>query len=385
MKNFKKYSGIFLLIIFLIIKFQDSNFVKKIENISYDFFQSIFTVDTDFNNVVIVDIDEKSIGEIGQFPWRRDIFAKLINKLNTLDASIISFDIFFSEEDKQNPKRILEEFDIESSDVLDSDQSLYNEIQTSKIILPVLGDISAFNKNNNSKPKANIVTKGTNGFNYLYSFKNKITSLEKFNDAAQGIGNISYLDSQDGVLRSLPILLKIEDKVWPALSFETLRVLHENKTILVKSNENGISEIKTRKYKINTDANAVVFINYKNFDKKNYISAADILNDRINKNSIQNKIILIGSSAQGLFDFVKIPNGKVIPGVETHAHVIENIVNNDFIIKNFNTKIIENILLLISLIIVLIIPNKIQPKYSIVFYSGLLIILIVNKHNSLSI
>jgi len=375
-KNFKKYSGIFLLIIFLIIKFQDSNFVKKIENISYDFFQSIFTVDTDFNNVVIVDIDEKSIGEIGQFPWRRDIFAKLINKLNTLDASIISFDIFFSEEDKQNPKRILEEFDIESSDVLDSDQSLYNEIQTSKIILPVLGDISAFNKNNNSKPKANIVTKGTNGFNYLYSFKNKITSLEKFNDAAQGIGNISYLDSQDGVLRSLPILLKIEDKVWPALSFETLRVLHENKTILVKSNENGISEIKTRKYKINTDANAVVFINYKNFDKKNYISAADILNDRINKNSIQNKIILIGSSAQGLFDFVKIPNGKVIPGVETHAHVIENIVNNDFIIKNFNTKIIENILLLISLIIVLIIPNKIQPKYSIVFYSGLLIILI---------
>ena len=364
------------MIIFLIIKFQDSNFVKKIENISYDFFQSIFTVDTDFNNVVIVDIDEKSIGEIGQFPWRRDIFAKLINKLNTLDASIISFDIFFSEEDKQNPKRILEEFDIESSDVLDSDQSLYNEIQTSKIILPVLGDISAFNKNNNSKPKANIVTKGTNGFNYLYSFKNKITSLEKFNDAAQGIGNISYLDSQDGVLRSLPILLKIEDKVWPALSFETLRVLHENKTILVKSNENGISEIKTRKYKINTDANAIVFINYKNFDKKNYISAADILNDRINKNSIQNKIILIGSSAQGLFDFVKIPNGKVIPGVETHAHVIENIVNNDFIIKNFNTKIIENILLLISLIIVLIIPNKIQPKYSIVFYSGLLIILI---------
>ena len=367
------------MIIFLIIKFQDSNFVKKIENISYDFFQSIFTVDTDFNNVVIVDIDEKSIGEIGQFPWRRDIFAKLINKLNTLDASIISFDIFFSEEDKQNPKKILEEFDIESNNVLDSDQSLYNEIQTSKIVLPVLGDISAFNKNNNSKPKANIVTKGTNGFNYLYSFKNKITSLEKFNDAAQGIGNISYLDSQDGVLRSLPILLKIEDKVWPALSFETLRVLHENKTILVKSNENGISEIKTRKYKINTDANAIVFINYKNFDKKNYISAADILNDRINKNSIQNKIILIGSSAQGLFDFVKIPNGKVIPGVETHAHVIENIVNNDFIIKNFNTKIIENILLLISLIIVLIIPNKIQPKFSIVFYSGLLIILIVTS------
>ena len=379
MKNFKKYSGILLLIIFLIIKLQDSNFVKKTENILYDFFQSIFTVDTDFNDLVIVDIDEKSIGEIGQFPWRRDIFAKLINKLNILEASVISFDIFFSEEDKQNPKKILEEFNIENNNILDSDESLYNEILSSKVILPVLGDISTFKKNNNSKPKANIITKGTNGFNYLYNFKNKITSLEKFNEAAQGIGNISYLDSQDGVLRSLPILLKIEDKVWPALSFETLRVLHENKTILVKSNENGISEIKTRKYKINTDPNAIVFINYKNFDKKNYISATDILNDKIDKDLIENKIVLIGSSAQGLFDFVKIPNGKVIPGVETHAHVIENIINNDFIIKNFNTKIIENILLLISLIIVLIIPNKIQPKYSIVFYSGLLIILIATS------
>jgi CHASE2 domain-containing sensor protein len=191
MKNFKKYSGILLLIIFLIIKLQDSNFVKKIENISYDFFQSIFTVDADFNDVVIVDIDEKSIGENGQFPWRRDIFAKLINKLNILEASVISFDIFFSEEDKQNPKKILEEFNIENNNILDSDESLYKEILSSKVILPVLGDISTFTKNNNSKPKANIVTKGTNGFNYLYNFKNKITSLEKFNDAAQGIGNIS--------------------------------------------------------------------------------------------------------------------------------------------------------------------------------------------------
>ena len=62
-------------------------------------------------------------------------------------------------------------------------------------------------------------------------------------------------------------------------------------------------------------------------------------------NIIKDKIILIGSSAQGLFDFVKIPSGKVIPGVETHAHAIENIINNDFIIKNLKTDIIEIIIL----------------------------------------
>ena len=65
----------------------------------------------------------------------------------------------------------------------------------------------------------------------------------------------------------------------------------------------------------------------------------------VNANKLRNKIVIIGSSAQGLFDFVKIPNGDVIPGVQTHAHLIENIVNNDFIIKNLYTTIAENLLL----------------------------------------
>ena len=72
-----------------------------------------------------------------------------------------------------------------------------------------------------------------------------------------------------------------------------------------------------------------MYINYKKFDKEKYLSAVDILNDKISKNIVKDKIILIGSSAQGIFDFVKIPSGKVIPGVETHAHAIENIINND--------------------------------------------------------
>jgi len=376
MDNVKKYSGIVLLLIFILIKIQDSVLVKKIENMSYDVFQSFFIEKSDFDEVVIVDIDEKSIGELGQFPWRRDIFANLILKLNKLEASVISFDIFFSEEDKQNPIKILKEFDVESNSVLDSDQMFLNSIETSNVVLPILGDISIFEKNNNSKPKTNIISKGSDTSNYLYKFKNKITSLEKFNNASKGIGNISYLDTQDGVLRSLPIMLEIDNDIWPSLSLETLRVFHGNKNILVKSSKNGISEIKTRKYQFNTDPNAIVYINYKNFNKEHYISAVDVLNEKVNKNIIKNKIILVGSSAQGLFDFVKIPNGKVIPGVETHAHVIENIINNDFVIKNLMTDIIENIILLISLIIVLIIPNRIKPKYSIVFFSALVVVLI---------
>ena len=376
MSSIKKYSGIFLLIFLVLIKIQDSNFVRKIENISYDAYQSLFIEKSTFDEVVIIDIDEKSIGEIGQFPWRRDIFADLIQKLNQYGVSIITFDVFFSEEDKQNPKKILEEFNIKNDTVFDSDQKLLESIQSSNVVLPVLGDVSEYNKNNSSKPKTNIISKGGDPSDYVYSFKNKITSLEKFNNAAKGVGTISYLDSSDAVLRSLPIFLKIENDIWPALSLETLRVLHGHKSILINSDEAGINLIKTRKYQIEPDTNAIVHINYKKFDKENYISAVDVLNQNINANKLRDKIAIIGSSAQGIFDFVKIPNGNVIPGVETHAHLIENIINNDFIIKNTFTTITENLLLIISLILALIIPNKILPRFSIVFFAGLVFILL---------
>ena len=376
MNNIKKYSSIVLLIFLFLIKIQDSNFVKKVENISYDAYQSFFIEKSTFEDVVIIDIDEKSIGEIGQFPWRRDIFADLIQKLNQYGVSVITFDVFFSEEDKQNPKKILEEFNINNDTVIDSDEKLLESIQLSNVVLPVLGDISMYNKNNSSKPKTNIISKGEDVSNYTYSFKNKITSLEKFNNAAKGVGTISYLDSPDAVLRSVPIFLKIADDIWPALSLETLRVLHGHKSILINSDETGINLIKTRKYQIKPNPNAIVHINYKKFNRENYIPAVDVLNLKINENKLKNKIVIIGSSAQGLFDFVKIPNGNVIPGVETHAHLIENIVNNDFIIKNIYTTIAENLLLIISLILALIIPKKILPKFSIVFFAGLVFILL---------
>ena len=144
MNNVKKYSGIVILIFLVLIKIQDSNFVMKVENILYDAYQGLFIEQSNYDEVVIVDIDEKSIGEVGQFPWRRDVFAKLIKRLNQYGASVIAFDIFFSEEDKQNPKKILEEFEINNDTVIDSDQELLESIESSKVVLAVLGDVIIF-------------------------------------------------------------------------------------------------------------------------------------------------------------------------------------------------------------------------------------------------
>ena len=145
--------------------------------------------------------------------------------------------------------------------------------------------------------------------------------------------------------------------------------------MLVKSNKNGIELIKTRKHTIPSDQNAVINIKFNKFSKDNYISAIDVMNNDFDQKRIENKIILIGSSAQALFDIVKISNGKTVPGVEIHAHIIDNILKNESIIKNIYTQLSENIIFLLLLIFFIYIPMKIKPKFSIIFFVGTIFVI----------
>ena len=377
----KKYKNFIILIIFAIfltaLKITNIDIVKKISLINYDFYQKTL-VKGEVKNITIIDIDEKSIATIGQFPWRRDVYAKILRNLNQFNPASVAFDIFFSEEDKQNPKNLLIELKknnniSENIEVLDTNKIFIDEIKKTKAILPVVGEIRKNIVINNSKPKLRIISKGSNPKNHLFKFNGKITSLEKINNAATGIGSISLLPGIDGIIRSVPILLNIDDQIWPSLSLESIRVSNDQKNLLIETNDAGIQSIKTRKNLFTTDNNAVINIKYKVFKKENYISAIDIINSDFDKKRIENKIVLIGSSAQGLFDIVKISNGRVVPGVEVHAHIINNILTDDSIKKNLFTNSIENILLIIVLIMLILVPSKTKPKYSILFFIGCLI------------
>ena len=371
----KKYIYLGTIFLFLvIIKLINPPIIKKISFVNHDFYQKMFNRG-EVKSVTIVDIDEKSLAKIGQFPWRRDIYSKILDNLNQHNPSVIAFDIVFSEEDKQNPKDLLLQLQKESDEFLDvkvtnTNQVFIDSLKRSKVVLPVIGEPNDNFIENNSEPKLRLIVKGDDPKNFIYRYKNKITSLENLNSAAKGIGSISLLPNIDGIIRNVPILYNIDNKIWPSLALEAVRVATGQKNLLVQSDKNGIQLIKTRKNIIPSDQNGVINIKYKKFDKKNYISAVDIVNNDFDQKRIENKIILIGSSAQALFDIVKISNGKTVPGVEIHAHIIDNILKNENIVKNLITQIAENIIFLILIIFLIFIPTKIKPKFSIIFFIG---------------
>ena len=143
MKNKKIISLGILLIFFITLKVINPSIIQKISFINYDFYQKVFNRG-EVKDVTIVDIDEKSIAKIGQFPWRRDIYSKILKNLNQHNPRVIAFDIVFSEKDKQNPKDLLSKLQVESDqliniDVIDTNKIFINSIKNSKVILPILG------------------------------------------------------------------------------------------------------------------------------------------------------------------------------------------------------------------------------------------------------
>ena len=105
--KYNNYLIFFVLLILLIaLKIVNPSFVKSISFISFDLYQKAFPLEKQDSNVVIIDIDEKSLGKFGQFPWSRSVFAKIIDQVNTSEPKAIGFDIFFTEKDKQSPEEL---------------------------------------------------------------------------------------------------------------------------------------------------------------------------------------------------------------------------------------------------------------------------------------
>ena len=242
----------------------------------------------------------------------------------------------------------------------------------------MLGSNVPSHSNYDRKAKARFLSKGGDPKDFTYSYTYSIGSLETLEKSVKGLGSISFLDQTDGIIRSLPLLVRFDNKIYPTMGLEMIRVGNNQKNIYVEMNEVGINRISARPYKILSDPNGIIWIRYKNSIKSQYISSSDVYDGKFPENFFKDKYVLIGASAQGLFDLVKTPLGVTIPGVEVHANVIENIIDQSFLIRNPNTYVFELIFAIIVSIITFVLSQKIKPKFSLsIFFGSIFIVIII--------
>ena len=382
--KYKNYLTFVALLIFLIsIKIANPSFVKSISFISFDLYQKIFPLKKNETDVVIIDIDEKSLGKFGQFPWSRSVFAKILENVNATNPKAIGFDVFFTEKDKQSPDEFLKAYNLIPTDVSKiqnlkgHDQIFQEQLENSKSVTAVLGSNVPSHSNYDRKAKAKFLSKGGDPKNFTYSYPYSIGSLEMLEKSVKGLGSISFLDQTDGIIRSLPLIVQFEKKMYPTMGLEMIRVGGKQKNLYVEMNEVGITRISSRPHKILSDPNGIIWIKYKKSLKSQYISASSVYDGKFDEARFKDKYVLIGASAQGLFDLVKTPLGKTIPGVEVHANVIENILDQSYLVRNPNTYVFELFFSILVGFITFFLSQRIKPKFSLLVFFGSLIVTIV--------
>ncbi len=383
-KNTNYIAYLVILILLVSLKINNPSFVKSISYLSFDLYQKIFTLNKNDSDVIIIDIDEKSLGKFGQFPWSRSVFAIILEKVNKDQPKAVGFDIFFTEKDKQSPDEIIKSYNLIPTDVTElqkikgHDEIFGEQLKKTKSVTAVLGSPVPSYSNYDRKAKARFLSKGGDPKEFTYSYTYSIGSLEQLENNVKGLGSISFLDQTDGIIRSLPLIVKFNNEIYPTMGLEMVRVGNNQKNIYIEMSDIGVNRISARPYKISSDPNGIIWIRYKNPIKSQYISASSVFEGKFPDNFFKDKYVLIGASAQGLFDLVKIPLGLTVPGVEVHANVIENIIDQSFLIRNPNTYIFELLFVFIVSVLTFFISQKIKPKYSLsIFFSSLIIVIII--------
>ena len=383
-KNTNYIAYLVILILLVSLKINNPSFVKSISYLSFDLYQKIFTLNKNDSDVIIIDIDEKSLGKFGQFPWSRSVFASILEKVNKDQPKAVGFDIFFTEKDKQSPDEIIKSYNLIPTDVTElqkikgHDEIFGEQLKKTKSVTAVLGSPVPSYSNYDRKAKARFLSKGGDPKEFTYSYTYSIGSLEQLENNVKGLGSISFLDQTDGIIRSLPLIVKFNNEIYPTMGLEMVRVGNNQKNIYIEMSDIGVNRISARPYKILSDPNGIIWIRYKNPIKSQYISASSVFEGKFPDNFFKDKYVLIGASAQGLFDLVKIPLGLTVPGVEVHANVIENIIDQSFLIRNPNTYVFELLFVFIVSVLTFLISQKIKPKYSLsIFFSSLIVVIII--------
>lgn len=285
------------------------------------------------DQVVIVDIDEKSLAQIGQWPWERDLVAQLLAKLAENGAGIIGLDMVFAEADKTSPAYINDKHQFSLDNPTDYDAILAEMVENTPTILGYVFKMSeATPEATNPSIPAVIIEQGTSEHSFLLTPKGVLPNIPIIQSRAYSSGFFNNVPDQSGMVRSVPLVMKYQGVVYPSLALEMLRIGLNSPTIKIRSSETGVDSIQVADVNIPTDRYGALFVNYRGPGHSfPYISAIDILNGAYDPLLIKQKWVLIGTSATGLLDLRAMPFDNVYPGVEVHANVIDNILVGDFL------------------------------------------------------
>lgn len=285
------------------------------------------------HNVVLVDIDEKSLQKYGQWPWNRELVSQLLYKLSDAGSGIIGLDIVFAEEDKSSPHKFAPYLP-EAKNLPNYDQILADTFMQTPVIGGYIFSFERTGQEETPIIPAIFVKKGFVGDDRILKPQGIVLNTPILQNALYSSGFFNNTPDESGMIRYVPLVMEYDDVIYPSLALEMIRIYKQQQRVDVIGDESGVREIELGELQIPTDLSGRMVVNFRGAGKTfPYISAADILEGNFNPKDLEGKFVLVGTSALGLSDLRSIPYDSAIAGVEVHANVIDNILKGDFLRK----------------------------------------------------
>lgn len=382
--------AVLIIVIALFLFFIDAPFIRFMELKAFDLRMVSRGVMPSGGETVIATIDEKSLSELGRWPWPRTTIAKLVDVLKGYGAKVVGFDIVFTEPDENSGFKAFTELSREVQDVgirdnrlqgllekrkeaADTDAFLAHSIENAKnitlgyffhITAKEVGHLTeqqiAAGENEIANGRFQMVRakKGADESPLIHAYAAQ-PNLPKLSAAEENCGYFNTFPDSDGVIRWSPLLIKFRDNYYSSLALSLLVQYLDWPMLALNVAEYGVESIGLDKMIIPTDESGRLLVNYlgpaKTFP---HYSISDILNRRIPEDKFKGKIVLVGATATGIYDLRVTPFGSIYPGVEIHATVIDNILHQNFLTHSGWTKFLDVCMIIfVGLIMGLAIPR----------------------------
>jgi adenylate cyclase len=341
--------------------------IEELRFRTFDFYQRFDPRVKTARPVTIIDIDEPSLKKLGQWPWPRTHLADMVINLANLGAVVIAFDVVFSEPDRLNPAvaadsmRYLDELTRSRLRELPSnDQVLADAIRRARVVLGETGLASVISEIDKDLPFTGFATLGdqAEAEPRFFEFPGLLRNIPALEKVAAGRGLLTIVPERDGIIRRVPMMLRAQDHMMPALSLEMLRVISGTSTILAKYDPAGVKSVAVRGLDIPTDKDGQFWVHFARHDPSIYVSAASVLDGTAPIEKIKGKLVLIGTSAVALSDLKTTPVDPVMPGVEIHAQVLEAALTHSVLTQpNYGIAIELLGALILGILIIIFTPN----------------------------
>jgi adenylate cyclase len=301
---------------------------------------------------VIVAIDEASLNEIGQWPWPRNVMARLIEAIGK--AKLVA------EADPGLARRL--------AGLRSNDQLLADALRANPVVLGMAGLDQLVGGTPALYPRSvPFRVSGGDPSSFLRHFLSVLRSIDMLDAAAAGHALLS-VDTHAGIVRQVPLVAMIGPTLTPALSVEMLRIASDVPAYSLKVDLNGVQGIGVGDLLIPTAPDGSVWLHFSERDMDRFISAATVLSGKADPRYFEDKLVLVGVTGLGLLDYQATPIGERMPGIEVHAQLLEAIFDNTLLHRpGYMVHIERALVLLCGAILILAVPAA-RPRVAALIF-----------------